>query len=265
VSIGTTESRYLAALGLAQEAGALAMGYFTNRERLAVSMKGAQDWLTAADGAVEEFIRGRIAEAFPGDGFMGEEMGANGDAGEADNLWIVDPIDGTHNFARGHPLWCVSIGFVRRGRPEIGVIAAPAMGETYAARRGHGATRNGARIAVSEIEDFSRASIEVGWSTRRPAAAYQALVKAVMDEGAAAKRCGSGALGLAFVADGRSEAYLEMHINSWDVAAGLIIVTEAGGVTNAFFAGDALTSGNPVLAAPPALAGRLSEISGIAL
>jgi myo-inositol-1(or 4)-monophosphatase len=255
------ESRYLAARGLAREAGALAMDYFSDRTKLAVSMKGAQDWLTAADGAVEKLLRERIAAAFPGDGVMGEEMGGD----NAENLWIVDPIDGTANFARSHPHWCVSIGFLRRGVPEIGVIAAPVMGETYAARRGGGATRNGQPIRVSEIEDFSRASIEVGWSTRRPASDYIDLVKAVMDDGAAAKRCGSGALGLAFVADGRSEGYVETHINSWDVAAGMVIVTEAGGVTNRFFKGDALTDGNPILAAPPALASRLAEMSGIAL
>jgi myo-inositol-1(or 4)-monophosphatase len=255
------ESRYLAAQGLAREASALAMEYFTDRSKLSVSLKGAQDWLTAADGAVEKHLRERIAVAFPGDGVMGEEMGG----GDANNLWIIDPIDGTANFARSHPHWCISIGFLRKGIPEIGVIAAPVMGETWAARRGGGATRNGKPIHVSEIADLKRASIEVGWSTRRPAADFLALVKAVMDDGAAAKRCGSGALGLAFVADGRSEGYLEAHINSWDVAAGMVIVAEAGGVTNRFFTGDALTTGNPILAAPPALAERLAEMSGIAV
>ncbi len=255
------ERRYLAALGLAREASALAMAYFTDRTKLAVSMKGEQDWLTAADGAVEKLLRRRIAAAFPGDGVMGEEMGG----GDAENLWIVDPIDGTANFARGHPHWCVSIGFLHRGVPEIGVIAAPVMGETYAARRGGGATRNGAPIAVSNIDDLRRASIEIGWSARRTASDYIALVGAVMEAGAAAKRCGSGALGLAFVADGRSDGYLETHINSWDVAAGMVIVAEAGGVTSRFFTGDALTAGSPILAAPPALAQRLADLSGIAL
>jgi myo-inositol-1(or 4)-monophosphatase len=237
------------------------MSYFENAGKLDVSMKGEQDWLTAADGAVEAFLRERIAAAFPGDGVKGEEMGG----GDAENLWIIDPIDGTANFARAHPFWCISIGFLRKGVPEIGVIAAPAMGETYAARRGYGATRNGRPIAVSSIEDLGKAAVEVGWSARRRAAGYQALVKAVMDAGAAPKRCGSGSLGLAFVADGRSEGYLELHINSWDVAAGLVIVKEAGGVTNDFFAGEGLMEGAPILAAPPALAGALSSLSGIAL
>ncbi len=255
------EARFLAGLGLAQEAAALAMGYYGDSRKLAISMKGAQDWLTAADGAVETFLRERIAAAFPGDGVKGEEQGGSA----ADNLWVIDPIDGTANFAHGHPLWCVSIGFLRHGLPEFGIIAAPAMGETYAARRGAGATRNGLPIRVSPETDFARAAVEVGWSTRRPAAGYQAIVKAVMDAGGAPKRCGSGALGLCFVADGRSEGYVELHINSWDVAAGIVIVEEAGGVVNRFFEGDALMAGNPILAAPPALAATLAEVSGIAL
>jgi myo-inositol-1(or 4)-monophosphatase len=254
-------ARYLAALGLAQEASALAMGYFGNSQKLGVSMKGAQDWLTAADGAVETMLRDRIAAAFPGDGVKGEEQGG----GAADNLWVIDPIDGTANFARNHPHWCISIGFLHKGAPTFGVIAAPVMGETWAALKGHGATRNGRTITVSDIDDFGRASIEVGWSSRRPAAEYVELVRAVMAEGAAAKRCGSGALGLAFVADGRSEGYLETHINSWDVAAGVVIVTEAGGEVSDFFTGDALMSGNPILAAPHALFSRLAKVSRIGL
>jgi myo-inositol-1(or 4)-monophosphatase len=255
------EARHLAALGLAREASDLAMGYFGDAAGLDVSMKGAQDWLTAADGAVESFLRRRIAAAFPGDGVIGEEQGGS----DAEDLWIIDPIDGTANFARAHPHWCISIGYLRQGRPTIGVIAAPVMGEIWSAAKGDGATRNGRPISVSGIADLGRANIEIGWSPRRPAAQYQALVKGVMDAGAAPKRCGSGALGLAFVADGRSDGYIETHINSWDVAAGVVIVAEAGGAMNDFFFGQALTEGNPIIAAPPGLAGRLAEISGIAL
>ncbi|MGL4241029.1 MAG: inositol monophosphatase family protein [Beijerinckiaceae bacterium] len=259
------EVRYLAALGLAQEAGAVAMSYFTNRDRLGVSMKGAQDWLTAADGAVEKHLRARIAAAFPNDGVLGEEMGLDAAAAKAEHLWVIDPIDGTANFARAHPHWCISIGVLRNGVPEAGVIAAPVMGVTWAGRRGGGATRNGEPIRVSEIDDLRRAAVEIGWSKRRPDEDYLDVVRKVMAAGAAPKRCGSGALGLAFVADGRSEGYLEAHINSWDVAAGVVIVAEAGGVVNDFFAGDGLTAGKPILAAPPALAGELSGMSGIQL
>jgi myo-inositol-1(or 4)-monophosphatase len=259
------ESRYLAGLGLAREASALAMEFFADRSRLGISMKGAQDWLTAADGAVEKLIRERIAAAFPGDVVMGEEQGVAGDPAAAEHLWIIDPIDGTANFARSHPHWCISIGYLRKGVPEIGVIAAPVMDITWSARRGGGAVRNGERIAVSAITDLARASIEIGWSARRPVDDYIAFVRTVMETGAAPKRCGSGALGLAFVADGRSEGYVEAHINSWDVAAGVVLIREAGGCVNDFFAGRGLTEGGRILAAPPALAGHLSELSGIHL
>jgi myo-inositol-1(or 4)-monophosphatase len=242
------ELRYLAALGLAQEAGALAMTFANNRERMATRMKGAQDFLTEADGAVEAMLRSSIARVFPDDGFVGEEGGGQG----ADNLWIVDPIDGTANFARGDLQWCISIGFVHKLQPVVGVIYAPVLGETFAARKGAGATLNGRTIKVSDTVDMSAASIEIGWSSRLPFADYVELVSKVGAMGASAKRSASGALGMAWVAAGRTDAYLECHINSWDVAAGIVIVTEAGGMVNDFFAGDGLRKGNPILASTPA-------------
>ena len=112
--------RYYAALGLAAEASHLALGYFNKRESLGITMKGAQDWLTVADGEVEEFLRQRLSELFPNDSVIGEEGG--GEASDA--VWILDPIDGTANFARGDRNWCISIGFLADRRPEIGVVAA---------------------------------------------------------------------------------------------------------------------------------------------
>ena len=242
--------RHYAALGFAQELSALAMDYFTNRDKLAISMKGAQDFLTAADGAVEQRFRELVERTFPGDGVVGEEAGG----GDAEHLWIIDPIDGTANFARDVPNWCISVGFLRRGVPEIGVIAAPAMNELYEAVRGGGARRNGKPIKAADTPDMSRASIEIGWSGRRGLDAYVNLVAAVGRMGASVKRSASGALGLAYAADGRTDAYLELHINAWDVAAGIVIAREAGCVINDFFANDGLTKGNPILAATPAFA-----------
>jgi len=243
------ELRYLVALGLAQEAGALAMSYAKNRERMQTRMKGTQDFLTEADGAVEAMLRSSIARVFPNDGFVGEEDGGEG----AENLWIVDPIDGTANFARGDVQWCISIGFVHKMKPAVGVIHAPVLAETFAARRGAGATLNGQPITVSGGNDIKAASIEIGWSARRPLKSYLDLVGKIGGMGASAKRSASGSLGLAWVACGRTDAYLELHINSWDVAAGIVIVEEAGGVVNDFFGGDGLRAGNPILASTPAL------------
>lgn len=251
--------RYYAALGLAAEASHLALAYFNRRETLGVTMKGAQDWLTVADGKVEDFLRERLAMLFPGDTVIGEEGG--GDASDA--VWILDPIDGTSNFARGGRNWCISIGFLSRQRPEIGIIVAPALGESYAARRGGGATLNGDPIAVSGASDIARAYVELGWSTRVPAENYLKVIERGHAAGASMKRSGSGALGICHVACGRSEAYAELHINAWDVAAGIVIASEAGAAINDFFAGEGITKGNPILCCTPALAGELGQITGI--
>ena len=253
------EQRFLAVTGLAQTAGALAVHYFNDRTALKTTMKGAQDFLTVADGAVETLLRRHIAAAFPGDAVLGEEGG--GEA--ADRLWIIDPIDGTANFARGEPHWCISIGFMRDGIPEIGAIYAPIAGELYLAKRGGGATRNGRPIRVSDTSEMSVATVEIGWSSRRPRNVYLDVVAASMAAGANAKRSASGAMGLAYVADGRTDAYAEAHINAWDVAAGVVIVREAGGWVNDFFSGKALTEGNPILACTPGLVDAMRRASGI--
>ncbi len=253
------ELRYLVALGLAHEAGTLAMSYANNRERMATRMKGTQDFLTEADGAVETMLRARLSRIFPDDGFVGEEGGGEG----AENLWIVDPIDGTANFARGDLQWCISIGFLHKMKPVAGIIHAPVLGETFAAREGAGASLNGRPIKVSGGIDMKAASVEIGWSARRPFEEYVSLISKVGGMGASAKRSASGALGMCWVAAGRTDAYLELHINSWDVAAGIIIVTEAGGTVTDFFAGDGLADGNPILACSPAFADPLAEAMGL--
>lgn len=251
--------RYYAALGLAAEASHLAQSYFNRRESLGVTLKGAQDWLTVADGTVEEFLRQRLASLFPADSIIGEEGG--GEASDA--VWILDPIDGTSNFARGDRNWCISIGFLSRRIPEIGIIAAPALGEVYAARRGAGATLNGEPIKVSGVTDITRAYVELGWSTRVPAQNYLKVIERGYAAGASVKRSGSGALGICHAACGWSEAYAELHINAWDVAAGIVIASEAGAYVNDFFAGEGIAKGNPILCCTPALAPELKIITGI--
>ncbi|HEV2511898.1 inositol monophosphatase [Bosea sp. (in: a-proteobacteria)] len=251
--------RQYAVLGLVDEASRLALDYFGRKDSLGISMKGAQDWLTVADGAVETFLRERLAVLFPNDAVIGEEGG--GEA--ADAVWIIDPIDGTSNFARGDRTWCISIGLLLNGVPEIGIISAPALGEVYFGRRGRGATMNGEPIKVSGTADIRRAYLEFGWSTRVPTEEYLATVGRGFAAGASVKRSGSGALGLCHVAIGRTEAYAELHINAWDVAAGLVIATEAGADVNDFFAGDAIKAGNPVLCCTPELTAELERITGI--
>ena len=252
------ELRYLAALGLAQEAGAIAMSYANDRARMSTRMKGTQDFLTEADGAVETMLRSAIGRVFPNDAFVGEEGGGK----SADNVWVVDPIDGTANFARGDLQWCISIGFMHKLAPLVGVISAPALGEVFAARRGSGATLNGQPIKVSGNTDLKSAAIEIGWSTRRPLGRYIDVVAKVGGMGASIMRSGSGALGLCNVAAGRTDGYLELHINSWDIAAGIVIVQEAGGFVNDFFAGNGMKQGNLINACTPAFEGPLSDALG---
>lgn len=251
--------RQFAVLGLVQEASRVALDYFRKSDSLGVTMKGTQDWLTVADGKVEELLRQRLAVLFPHDAIIGEEGG--GEA--ADAVWIIDPIDGTSNFARGDRNWCISIGLLLNGVPEIGIISAPALDELYLGRRGQGATLNGEPIAVSGADEIGRAYIELGWSSRLPNEDYIAMVGRGFAAGASVKRSASGALGLCHVANGRTDAYAELHINAWDVAAGMVIAGEAGARMNDFFAGEGIRSGNPILCCTPALVPELERITGI--
>jgi myo-inositol-1(or 4)-monophosphatase len=241
---------------LARAAGARAHTAFG---RAAASLKGRHDVVTAMDRDVERYIREAIAARYPGEAIFGEEDGG----GYGERLWLIDPIDGTANYARGIPHYAVSIGYLERGVPVVGVLHDPSHDWLYAAARGEGATCNGERLAVSACADAAAATVECGWSTRRTADDYLALVGRVMRAGCAVRRVGSGALGLADVAAGRSEAYCELHINAWDCAAGILLVREAGGRTNDFFAGDGIKSGNPIIATNAALGASLAAIIGI--
>jgi myo-inositol-1(or 4)-monophosphatase len=254
------ETRFDAAIGLATEAGAMALRMRPSPGSVTATLKGAQDWLTEADGAVERFLSERLAVAFPSDGFQGEE---GGKARQGTLRWVVDPIDGTSNYARGSARFCVSLALLEDRTPLIGVLVAPAIGETFAARLDGGATLNGATIHAAETPELSRAIVEIGWSHRRPAAAFATMVQRVIEAGAGPRMSGSGALGLADVAAGRSDAYVELHINLWDVAAAIMLLREAGAYVSPFLDGDGPERGNPILGCAPGIAAELTRISGI--
>jgi myo-inositol-1(or 4)-monophosphatase len=254
------ETRFDAAIGLATEAGAMALRMRPSPGSVTATLKGAQDWLTEADGAVERFLSERLAVAFPSDGFQGEE---GGKARQGTLRWVVDPIDGTSNYARGSARFCVSLALLEDRTPLIGVLVAPAIGETFAARLDGGATLNGATIHAAETTELSRAIVEIGWSHRRPAAAFATMVQRVIEAGAGPRMSGSGALGLADVAAGRSDAYVELHINLWDVAAAIMLLREAGAYVSPFLDGDGPERGNPILGCAPGIAAELTRISGI--
>ncbi len=250
--------RYDLCRALARDAGKLAHRAFGTS---ATTMKGRHDVVTAMDREVERFIRAAITKRYPHDAIIGEEEGGAG----GERTWLIDPIDGTANYARGLPRYCVSIGYLERGVPVLGAIYDPSLDWLYSAARGEGAYRDGVRLAVSPCAELTAATVECGWSTRRPAGDYVALLGRVLDAGGAIRRSGSGALGLADVAAGAAEAYAELHINAWDCAAGIVLVREAGGRTNDFFAGDGLTAGNPLLATNAALCAKLAAVVGISI
>jgi myo-inositol-1(or 4)-monophosphatase len=263
---GLTESdlaaRFAAAQALARKAGALAVALRSGpASSFAIESKSTLDFATEADRAVERLVVERLGRHF-GDGVLGEEYGSQQtEASSGAGLWVVDPVDGTFNFMHGLPVWCVSLAFLVRGEIEIGVIYNPDTNELFTARRGRGAFLDGAPLAVSAGR-HTAPLIEIGFSNRRPLAHYLDLIGRTFAAGCEFRRLGSGALGLASVAAGRTDGYLELHINSWDVLAGILLVREAGGWTNDFLAGDGLRQGNPIIACTPELREKLSELVG---
>jgi len=234
-------------------AGRLALGHF-RAPGLKIDLKSAQDPVTEADLAVEEYLYSAIAAAFPGDGFLCEERGAVGELGNDNYVWVIDPIDGTANYARGIPHWCISVALVRGDRVELGFIEDPVDRERFEAARDAGATLNGRPLLGQWAATLGEARVNVGFSYRRPPELHLRGISLLLDAGCEYSRLASGALGLAWLACGRFDGYWEPHINAWDAAAGIAIAREAGAWINGFFDGDGLLGGNPLLACGPRIA-----------
>jgi myo-inositol-1(or 4)-monophosphatase len=249
-------ARQRAAESVAQDAGRLALALLADPRGLEIALKGPQDVVTMADREVERSIVAALGAAFPDDAFLGEESG--GTAG--DQCWVIDPIDGTANFVRGLPHWCVAIAFVAAGRTEVGVIHDPNGDLLYSARRGAGARRNGVRVRVSATSDLAHACVDIGYSRRTGIDDFARIMTRLLERGVNVTQGGSAALGLARVADGRLDGYAERHLYAWDALAGLLLVEEAGGRVNAFLEGDGLTRGNETIAATPALYSAISNV-----
>jgi myo-inositol-1(or 4)-monophosphatase len=249
-------ARQRAAEIVARDAGRLARSYLAEPRALTVGLKGPQDVVTEADAAVERAIVAALGTAFPDDAFLGEEGGG----AVGDRCWVIDPIDGTSNFARGLPHWCVSIAFVASGRTEVGVIYDAIGDLLYSAQRGAGAWRNAVPIRVSDTDDIARAIVDIGYSRRTSVDDFGRIMTRLLDRGITVTQSGSAALGLARVADGRLDGYAERHLYAWDALAGLLLVEEAGGRVNGFLEGDALTSGNETIAATPALFAAIASV-----
>src|SRR5450432_850372 len=259
-------ARYTAAQAIAAKAGRVAHDYFVRRGTLAIEAKGAQDFVSHADRAVEALVRAEVLRQFPGDAFLGEES-AGGFAGTDANLWVVDPIDGTHNFLRGSRYYCVSIAYVEHGQREIGVVCDPEHDEVFHARLGHGAwcTRGGAeeRLHVSACDALARAFVCLGHHDRGPEPRYIAIRQKLMNSGVAMRNMGAGALQLAHVAAGRYDGFVELSLNAWDALAGLVLIEEAGGYAAPFPGPEGLQTPAPVLACAHGIAEDLTKLVGV--
>jgi len=227
----TTPPPFSDELALALEAAAAAGALLSARAGAdRVREKQRADLVTEVDEAAERLIVGRIRARFPGDAVVGEETATA--AVTHGRRWIVDPVDGTTNFVHGHPFVAVSIALVDDDGPAVGVVAAPVLGETFHAVRGAGAFVNGRPIQVSRVAEFARSLLATGFpfkSGKGDLDAYMLLVADAVRGTHDVRRAGSAALDLAFTAAGRVDGFFEVGLAPWDVAAGILLVTEAGG------------------------------------
>jgi myo-inositol-1(or 4)-monophosphatase len=230
----TLDPAYLAtALEAALEGGRIHRRYF--RQALDVRKKGPIDLVTAADVEVEQMFRARIADRFPDHVVLGEEGGAaTGQAGRC--RWIVDPLDGTTNFAHGLGIFCVSIALQIDDRLALAVVYDPVGEELFAAERGSGARVNGRPLRVSARTELIDALVCTGfpYAVRDGRSGQVKVFEAFLASAQAVRRLGSAALDLCYVAAGRFDGFWEQELNPWDVAAGALIVEEAGGTVTGY-------------------------------
>lgn len=235
-----------------REAGALARGYFLNQDRVSVSTKGTQDWVTNVDVEIEALIRDRLRAAFPRDVVLGEEDGQSAGCTQ-DTMWIVDPIDGTTCFMLGIPQWCVVLAYVQQAEPVVAAIYDPMADDMYSALSGQGALLNGAPIACARAQAVSEGLISVGASHAGDPARSADFMAGLVADGGMYLRIGACALGLCYVASGRLLAVYEPLVSPWDDLAGMLIVREAGGRTNPYPAKIITSQRHPVLASAPGI------------
>lgn len=245
-----------------REAGKLARGFFDNRSELVVKLKGVQDFVSQADAETEDLIASRLLSEFPHDGILGEERGRRG--GDTDALWVIDPIDGTANYVRGLPYWCVAIALMVEGRIELGLIYDAMADRLYTARHGHGAFCNGKPISVSDTQQFDRACLGIGYGHGEAPGPHARVIDQLLGAHCQYRRLGSGLLLMALTASGGLDGFYELKMKAWDALAGLILVREAGGLTNDYEAGG-LETAEPVLMLTPALWTPFAEAMGVNL
>src|SRR5579863_4292290 len=246
------------AIEIAREAGAILRDEFDRPKE--ISYKGEVDIVTESDRRSEALIISRLKKHFPEHAIIGEEGGRGG--AHAKYCWHVDPLDGTTNFAHGYPCFAVSIGLTEDGEPIAGAVFNPVAGELFSAARGEGAHLNGKPIRVSSVEKLAHSLVATGFPThQRKRSANMEYYWEFTLRSHGVRRDGSAALDLCSVACGRFDAFWEFRLNSWDTAAGMLLVREAGG-TVSDLAGQAYRPGGfDMLASNGLIHGEMREIA----
>ncbi|MCW8196364.1 inositol monophosphatase [Proteobacteria bacterium 005FR1] len=252
------------ALNAARKAARLVEQAAERLDKVVVEKKSSNDFVTQVDRAAEEEVIYHLRKAYPDHAIRGEESGLHEGKG-SEYEWLIDPIDGTTNFIHGIPHFCVSIACLRNGRVEHAVIVDPIKREEFAASRGKGAQLNGRRIRVSSRHGLDGALIGTGIPFNGFAfehiEAYLACMRDVAGQTAGIRRAGSAALDLAYVAAGRFDGFWEIALKPWDMAAGVLLIKEAGGLVSDLKGGESYMETGNITAAPPKVFRSLVQIT----
>lgn len=246
----TTEELLHTAVAASKEGARILDRYFGDAD-LEVGFKGVNDLVTQADRESEEAIIGEIRRRFPRHSFLGEEGGSR--EGEGEIQWIIDPLDGTANFTQGLPYFCISIACRRGDELLAGVVYDPLRDDLFTAARGAGARRGGRPIRVSDRPGLEGAFLATGYPyLAHPALdVYLAAFREVFLRVKSVRRCGAAALDLAFTAAGTFDGFFEFRLSPWDIAAGALLLQEAGGVVTDLDGGGGFLEGGSVVAGAP--------------
>lgn len=245
------------AVEAARAGGRILMKSWGKLSRGQVRRKGPHDWVTDVDHASERAILDVVRKAFPDHAIQAEESGRS--AGAAQFEWLIDPLDGTVNYVHSFPMFAVSVALARDGVLEVGVVYDPVREELFTGERNKGAWLNGKRICVSKVETFEQSLLATGFPFRAKELidVYLESFRRVFSETGSIRRAGSAAVDLAYTACGRMDGFWEMSLSSWDMAAGALLIQEAGGRVSDFFGGDSYLRTGHIAAANPALHARL--------
>jgi myo-inositol-1(or 4)-monophosphatase len=249
------------AIDAARSGAAILLRYWEQLGKEDADLKARNDWVSTADRESEKAIIESIRARCPNDAFLGEEGGASGNA---DRTWIIDPLDGTSNYLQHFPIWSVSIGLQQGDEMIAGVIYEPLRDLFFTAERGAGAFRNGSRIHVSEQAELEGSFLATGFPFRAQSyvEAYVKIFQDIIRVSKGVRRAGSAALDLAYTAAGVFDGFFEMHLAPWDVAAGALLVTEAGGIVSDFSGGDRWFTRGNIIGAPRSMHPALLDVIG---